>query len=413
MSERVEQSGMHRSLFWRLWLRSLVVRRPQAALALISLLVGAALASMLLNLYSDVHRKMSEEFRSYGANVILSSKGAASANQASVGGLMDAATYQQVEALRSKTSGLGLTAAPVLYLVARISRVPEEPRLPDFENVVAVGSDFTALKALVPGWHVKAGTDGGQLGPGTCTVGAHLAQRFRLEPGDTVKLDASQSGASANAEAGPQIFRVARVISTGSSEDDQVFVSLADLQQIAGLEGKISVIQVNIPGRTAAIERGVQQLAVAFPGLEVRPIRQIVYSQGKVLHTIRGLLISLMGLILIIIALCVMATMTAIVLERRKDIAVMKALGASNQLVARLFVVEGATLGLVAGIVGFIVGGFLASEVGQRLFGVSLCMVWWTLPLVWAATVSLAALATFFPVGIMRRIQPATALKGE
>jgi ABC-type lipoprotein release transport system permease subunit len=40
-------------------------------------------------------------------------------------------------------------------------------------------------------------------------------------------------------------------------------------------------------------------------------------------------------------------------------------------------------------------------------------VVWWTLPLVWGATILLAALATFFPVGIMRRIQPATALKGE
>ena len=170
---------------------------------------------------------------------------------------------------------------------------------------------------------------------------------------------------------------------------------------------------MNVPGQSAEIEQGVQKIAAAFPRLDVRPIRQIVYSQGKVLHTIRGLLISLMGLILVIIALCVMATMTAIVLERRKDIAVMKALGASNQEVARLFVMEGASLGLVAGLAGFAVGGFLAAQVGERLFGVSLSVVWWTLPLVWVATILLAALATFFPVGIMRRIQPAIALKGE
>ena len=188
---------------------------------------------------------------------------------------------------------------------------------------------------------------------------------------------------------------------------------LGELQKLGGIEGKISVIEINIPGQTAEIERGVQQLAAAFPRLDVRPIRQIVYSQGKVLHTIRGLLISLMSLILVIIALCVMATMTAIVLERRKDIAVMKALGASNQDVTRLFLMEGASLGLVAGLAGFAVGGFLAAQVGERLFGVSLSVVWWTLPLVWGATILLAALATFFPVGIMRRIQPATALKGE
>ena len=392
-------------------MRSLVVRRPQAALAVISLLVGASLASMLLNLYSDVHRKMTQEFRSYGANVILSSQGAVSTGQAAVGGLIEGATFRQVESLRSKVNGL--VAAPVLYLVTRISRVPSNPRLPDFENVVAVGSDFAALKALVPGWRVTAGSGGGPLGAQSCAVGTHLAQRFRLKPGDTVELASGPAGGSADNPSASETFKVARVISTGSSEDDQVFVPLGELQRLGGVGDKISVIQMNLPGQTAEIERGVQQLAAAFPQLEVRPVRQIVYSQGKVLHTIRGLLISLMSLILVIIALCVMATMTAIVLERRKDIAVMKALGASNQDVTRLFLMEGASLGLVAGVVGFAVGGLLAAQVGERLFGVSLSVVWWTLPLVWVATILLAGLATFFPVGIMRRIQPATALKGE
>ena len=411
MSERVEQTGKRHSLFWRLWVRSLVVRRPQAALAVISLLVGASLASMLLNLYSDVHRKMTQEFRSYGANVILSRKGAASTGQAAAGGLIEGAAFRRVEPLRTKVNGL--VAAQVLYLVTHISREPSNPRLPDFENVVAVGSDFAALKALVPGWRVTAGAGDGPLGDRSCAVGAHLAHVFRLQPGDTVKLSSSAANGTAGNPAASETFQVARVISTGSSEDDQVFVPLGELQKLGGVGDKISVIQMNIPGQTEEIERGVHQLAAAFPGLDVRPIRQIVYSQGKVLNTIRGLLISLMSLILVIIALCVMATMTAIVLERRKDIAVMKALGASDRDVTRLFLVEGASLGLVAGVVGFAVGGFLAAQVGERIFGVSLSVVWWTLPLVWGATILLAALATFFPVGIMRRIQPATALKGE
>lgn len=412
MSERAEERGKRRSLFWRLWVRSLVVRRPQAALAVIALLVGASLASMLLNLYSDVHRKMTQEFRSYGANVILSSKAAASSGQAALGALIDGAVFQRVESLQ--TGVKGLVAAPVLYLVARVSRFPSEPRLPDFENIVAVGSDFAALKALVPGWRIAAGADdGGSLGPGSCAVGAHLAQRFRLKPGDSLKLTAGSGGGTADGKSASETFQVAAVISTGASEDDQVFVSLPDLQKLAGLQDKISMVQMNIPGQTADIERGVHQMAAAFPQLDVRPVRQIVYSQGKVLHTIRGLLISLMGLILAIIALCVMATMTAIVLERRKDIAVMKALGATNQKVTRLFLVEGASLGLVAGLAGFAAGGLLAAQVGERLFGVSLGIVWWTLPLVWGATILLAGLATFFPVGIMRGIQPATALKGE
>src|SRR5579884_4084766 len=111
MSERTEQPGKRHSLFWRLWFRSLVVRRPQAALA-----------SMLLNLYSDVHRKMTQEFRSYGANIIISSRGVTSPGRGSISGLMDEADFAHLESVRAKPPGL--TAAPILYLVTEISRVP-------------------------------------------------------------------------------------------------------------------------------------------------------------------------------------------------------------------------------------------------------------------------------------------------
>jgi len=203
------------------------------------------------------------------------------------------------------------------------------------------------------------------------------------------------------------------VVTTGASEDDQVFVSLSQLQQMAGTEGRISLAQLSIPGETAQVERAILELSQAFPGLEVRPIRQIVYSEGKVLGAIRWLLLSLTVLILVIIVLCVTATMTAIVLERRKDIAVMKALGASNRLLMELFLSEGAGLGLAGGLAGYVLGTLVASDLARRLFAVSLNLVWWTLPLVCAATSLLAVLATLFPVRMVREVQPAVVLKGE
>ena len=154
-------------------------------------------------------------------------------------------------------------------------------------------------------------------------------------------------------------------------------------------------------------------MSKALPGVDVRPIRQIVYSEGKVLGTIRWLLLSLTVLILVIIALCVMATMTAIVLERRKDIGVMKALGASDHQVMRLFLAEGAGLGLVGGCAGFFVGSFWAYGLAHHLFGVTLNVIWWTLPLVCGLATLLALGAALFPVRIVRAIQPAAVLKGE
>jgi putative ABC transport system permease protein len=402
------QTGGRRSLFWRIWLRSLVVKRPQAALAVGSLLVGAAVAAALLNLYSDVSRKMTQGFRAYGANVIL-------ARAVVPGGSPVTTTLDErvVNELADKARWMkGLRFAAMLHIVARVKPVPPDPRLPEFQNVVAVGTDFAALRGLYPGWHVQGATGNGSLGPDECILGAHVASRLHLAGGGTIDL-AAAGGAPDSSSAPPPPFRVAGILSTGGAEDDRVFLDLGALQRLAGLEGKISLVELNIPGESVDVERGVRELADGLPGVEVRPVHQIVESQGRVLGTIRGLAISLTALILVIIGLCVMATMTAIVLERRKDIAVMKALGASDQLIVRLFLSEGAGLGLAGGVMGFAVGALLARELAQCLFQVSLDLSWWTLPAVVLMSVLLAGAATLLPVQIVRGVEPAVVLKGE
>jgi putative ABC transport system permease protein len=412
MSNGARQSVTNRkSLFWRLWLRSLVVRRPQAAVAVVSLLAGAAVASMLLNLYGDVQRKMTQEFRAYGANVLVSPPAGQSAKGDVTQGLMDESALERLEPLRPGTGGF--VAAPMLFLVGRVSRVPADPRLPAFENAVVAGANLQSLRSVVGMWRETAPAGGAELDEHGCIAGVHLAGRLHLAPGSEVQLTIDRPGASSQSNEAAGVFRVGDIVTTGTSADDQIFVSLPALQSLAGLEGKISLIEAVVPGGTRDIERRVREMRAALPGLDVRPIRQIVYSQAKVLGTIRWLLITLTALIVLIIALCVAATMTAIVLERRKDIAVMKALGAGNRTVGRLFLAEGASLGILAGLAGFPLGVLLASELTRRLFGVSLSVVWWALPVVCAATVLVAVLATTFPVDIIRRVQPATILKGE
>jgi putative ABC transport system permease protein len=105
--------------------------------------------------------------------------------------------------------------------------------------------------------------------------------------------------------------------------------------------------------------------------------------------------------------------MTAMALERRKDVGVMKALGASEFQVMRVFLAEGAALGMVGGCVGFFVGSFWAFGLARHLFGVTLNVIWWTLPLVCALASILALGAAVFLVRLVRAIQPAVVLKGE
>ena len=395
------------SMFWRLWWRAISVKRSQAALALGSLVVGAAITSMLLNLYGDVRKKMTEDFRSYGANVVVAPAAKEAAAQSKGGEVMEESATRAVEQFASQTPGTLFT--PVLYGMVRVSSHSADPRLPEFANAVAAGADFGALRRLNPGWRESGDAVAADLPPGECAAGSNLARRLHLHPGDSIDLHRSDSGAASQ----PLTLRVATILSTGASEDGQVFLPLNTLQSLLGMMGKVTLVEISIPGDRREVEGAVQRLARLMPGAEVHPVRQIVYSEGRVLGTIRWLMLSLTVLILVIIALCVMATMTAIVLERRKDIGLMKALGAADVLLMRLFVAEGAGLGLVGGALGCAVGLVLARGLAERLFGVALSVHLWTLPVVCGLTMALAVAAAQLPVRVVRAIRPTVVLKGE
>ncbi len=408
--------------FWRLVARSLSVKRPQAVVAIGALTVGAAVTAMLLNLYGDVQRGMSREFRAYGANVVLTraldaaagapmgtAGGASAATEGSIPvGVIDEAIMSRLESFGA--GRYGFEAAPLLFVVMRLRRTSGGPRLPEFEDTVATGTDFSALRRVFPSWRIEGSS--ANLAAGTCMVGAHVAARLRLGVGDTFELHPLPHLATTGEEHAGEC-RIAGVVSTGSSEDDQVFVPLQTLQRAAGLEGKISMVELSVPGEPQEIERAMGEMARAIPRAEVRPVREIVYSEGNVLGSIRWLTVWLTALILIIIALSVAATMTAIVLQRRRDVAVMKALGASDRALMGLFLAEGAGLGLLGGCAGFALGALLARQLVHQLFGTEFHMVFWSFPAISLSSMLLALAATVFPVRIVRRIEPATVLRGE
>jgi putative ABC transport system permease protein len=138
-----------------------------------------------------------------------------------------------------------------------------------------------------------------------------------------------------------------------------------------------------------------------------------VEAEAGVLEKTRATLLASTAIIILTAALCMLATLTASVFDRRKDFAVMRALGASQRTVNALFAAEAAGIGVVGAVLGFVLGMGIAAWIARANFHAALSPRFEIFPEVLAGSVLLALVAALLPISLLRKLQPATMLKGE
>ena len=136
-------------------------------------------------------------------------------------------------------------------------------------------------------------------------------------------------------------------------------------------------------------------------------------AEARVLGKTRSALLAAAGLIIVTAALCVLATLMGWVFDRRRDFAIMKALGASERLLNSFFAAEAAALGIVGAIIGFVIGIGIAAWIGRVNFHAPVVPRLSVLPVVLLGSVAVALLSAALPIGLLRRVQPAIILRGE
>ena len=374
-----------RSMFLRILWKLLGASRGRLSVALIALTSGAAVCSALLNVNLDAERKLTQEFRTLGANVVIAPPAGGSE-----AGLADAAVLDRVAALHISQI---VATAPYLYVAANSGSQP----------VILAGTWFDQVAKMNSWWKLEGGWVSSRDDHEHCLVGFTAARQLGLAPGSSVQLRSGDHDIS---------LTVAGIVTTGGAEDNQILTNLDSAQALAGLSGRVSLVQMSVAGTPAEIEGVTRRLADNLPGLDVRPVRQIAAAEGTILGRIRGLIFWTIALILILSMLGVLASMAALAMERRRDVGLMKALGGSVQRIMRLFLVEAGTLGAVGGVLGFLLGVVLARWMGERIFGVAISARLEVLPITIALTIGVA-LAGAFPLRLLGRVRPAEILRGE
>jgi putative ABC transport system permease protein len=383
----------NRAMFWRIIRRLLSANRGRLFVMLLALGAGAAVTAALLNLQVDAKRRLTTEFRAFGANVLIAPR-ADQVSSENFQTLDEAHTFGALDALDRRSA----SAVSYLYLLGNLRAFTSDKTLP----VVIAGR--RALPLVHEKAFILSGATAASLSPeGSCDVGLNVAQQANIHPGDHISISHQEREANC---------RVEMIISAGSGEDNQVAVGLEVAQHLAALPGRISLVQLSVGGKPDEIEDAILSLALRLPDAEVRPIRQFTEGEAKIYNRISGLLTATVAIVLLLTGLCVMAAMTNVAMERKMDVGLMKAIGGSMRRVLRLFLAEAAILGLAGGVIGAAAGIFLSIGLGKAVFGVAARPRLIVYPVAVALTVVIAILSAF-PLRRLASIRPASVFRGE
>ena len=423
------------------------MRNPRRkALTAAALVLGMAVATATLSVALEVGDRMAREFRSLGANLLVTPQsdtlpleiGGIDYRPVNEGAYLNVADLGKLKMIFWRNNILGF--APFLDVPAAITgKKPIHTTLIGtwYEHAVPVpdGTTFqTGVRFTHPWWKVEGRwfDDGAE----ECVVGATLAANYPggITPGQTIEIAGDATGTSGAAQT--IALTVTGIVSTGGVEDNAVLAPLSVAQGFSGHGGQFRELFVSALTKPADafaqrdpktmtpteydrwfcspyISSISFQMEQALPGTEVRTIRRVADTEGRVLSRISTLLWLVTIAALIAAALAVAATSAATVLERRVEIGIMKAIGASNSLVSGIFLTEQLLLAIVGGVLGFILGAALARVLGESVFGSPAPLKLVLLPVVLGIAAAVAVVGSLIPLRRAARLDPAPILRGE
>jgi putative ABC transport system permease protein len=421
-------------MFFRLLYQSFHRQRRSKLLAGIAVVCGVAVATAMLAVATDVGDKMNRELRGFGANLIVYS--AADTLRVRVGNTelkpqtadayLKEADLPRIKGIFWRHNILGF--APFLETPVEIQSTHGSA------NVQLVGTYFskplkygdesftTGVRSTHPWWQVE-GAWPADDSENEVLVGAILAKELQVHPGDAIAISGRQA-------------RISGILTNGGEEEREAVGSLRLAQEVSGLPGAVHTIYVSAltkpedafarrdPASLSPADRDrwycspyansiAFQLAEALPGSRAEQIRRVAQSEGKILKDISGLLLLVSLAALIAAGLAVSAAMATALMERRHEIGLMKAIGASRASVAALFAAEAAILALLGASMGFGLGAALAHQIGKSVFGSPMSAHLSLFPFVLVIALSVVTVGSALAIRRAASFSPTVALRGE
>lgn len=363
-------------------------RKSRMVIALLAIAIGAAILSGLVTIYYDVPRQMGAEFRNYGANMILTPTG-------------NRFTYDELKAATDVITPNELVGAtPFRYETVRMHEQP----------ILAAGTDMEAVKKTSPYWLVD-----GEWPKASAEIilGKNIADSLELKIGDTATVNFTPENVAKDQADNTLDVKVVGILNTGGREEDYIYMSMADLESLTGKGENIDLAEVSISASGDKLNKYVSSINDKVKAVNAGLIKRVTASETTVLSKLQALVFLVTVIVLALTMICVGTTMTAVVTERRKEIGLRKAIGASDSSIIKEFMGEGILLGGLGGVVGSFIGFAFAQTVSINVFGSSISFRPLLVPITIIVSIVVTGIACLIPIRTTTKIDPALVLKGE
>ena len=415
----------------RMVVASLKARRARLALSLLAVAVGVGVATALASLALRVGDDLARSLRAAGPNFVVQPRGARLAwdlggtNATPPRAGLSLPEGSVAELKRSFWKNNVLAAAPELDLPVRIQNQPATATGSWYQHEVAGAGEpwSTGIAALHPSWTLAGRwprEDANEL-----ALGRDRAAEMDVHAGGRVTVDAGE---------GPASWLVTGVLDADGSAGRGVWTSLGRAQRAAGRAGEVDRVWLSAlvrpapPGpapdaardpkayeryRCAAFPENVAHgLSEQIVGSEVQPMTERVAGEAAVVGRLNLLVVLLALAALTASALGVFSTTTTMVIERRAELGILRALGAGSGSIAALLLAETMIVAVGGGALGFGLGVAGAAAIRGEAFGGAIEAPVLMLPVAMLLAAAVAMAGTLGPLRLALRVDPARALRG-
>ncbi len=377
------------------------------ALNLLGILIGCAAVTGLISLTQGMNIDIADQMSSLGANTINVIPGEIRAQPMGEQGASAELDWRDVELIEKIKD---------VDIVSPSSEVKScyyySKGDPYFLAVTGISEDYSKVNTAI---EIAEGRGLLRTDKATALIGSKIAQPDPeddpiFEVGDRIKIYSEVDGVEKELT-----LRVIGVMKeTGGSfgtSDTAVYIPLRTHEQFFETTGVYGTIHVLVDEQES-VKRVANLVEEEIKGVTAVTSDSAMEMAEGVLGTLGAVLSAIAGISLLVAGVGIVNTMTVSVMERTKEIGIMKAIGANNNDILALFLSEAAFTGLLGGIIGAVFGFLLSNLIGRAISIPASTTLSLGIMVVGFAIIT-AVLSGFYPARRASRLNPVEALRNE